>query len=174
MKDERNDTDRDCQACGKRAGNFESFEYDDETRGKSAPTLCVCEECRSNFQFDSGKELPPDDVLPADLYRGLAAWIEVEAQQLKACGKPDPEPESLRSALDAFIATIENTGGLMNVGPEEPTPRIDCLVPVADETWTDLADAYLNACKVLGRQPKIDTNPNPFAIQLKAQNRRTA
>jgi hypothetical protein len=72
--------------------------------------------------------------------------------------------QALSAALDAFITTIEATGGLMNIA-EDDRPY---LVPVADETWADLADAYLLACKAFNRLPKIDEAPNPFSIPPKA------
>jgi len=76
---------------------------------------------------------------------------------------PDPE----RFALEAFVATVEATGGVMNIAVDDRP----YLVPVADEQWADLADAYLAACKALDRLPKIDDSPNPFAIQPKSQKR---
>jgi len=74
---------------------------------------------------------------------------------------------ALITALSALIETVEATGGLTNVGPDERPS----LAPAADDDWLDLADAYLLACKALNRLPKIDANPNPFAIQPKSQKR---
>jgi len=74
---------------------------------------------------------------------------------------------STLEALNKFIDTIEATGGVMNIA-EDDSPY---LVPVADEEWADLADAYLAACKALDRSPKIEEQPNPFAIQPKSQKR---
>ena len=61
----------------------------------------------------------------------------------------EPTPPSLRAALDAFIATIEATGGCV---------RDDgvLLAPAADPDWIDLADAYLAACAAIGRTPMIE------------------
>jgi hypothetical protein len=91
--------------------------------------------------------------------------------------KPDPaRPASLtppadaeeptaamRSALEAFIGTIEATGGC--VRPERRTINLDGQEIVefeghfpesaADEHWLDLADAYLLACRALGREPMV-------------------
>lgn len=69
----------------------------------------------------------------------------------------------MRSALGAFIGTIEATGGCIRpgatiVGP--PGEEIveyedDRPVPAGDEDWPDLADAYLLACRALGREPMV-------------------
>jgi hypothetical protein len=87
--------------------------------------------------------------------------------------KPDPlpparpEPEDLavaiRAALEAFVVTIEATGGCVRPGPVADGPQgeevaafeDDRPVPAADETWLDLADAYLRACRALGREPMV-------------------
>ena len=56
-------------------------------------------------------------------------------------------------ALEHFIKCIESTGGVQKVtnykGEEE-------TVPVADTDWVDLADAYLFACDVMAREPKVE------------------
>jgi hypothetical protein len=91
--------------------------------------------------------------------------------------KPDPVPvaspvttddraspdAAMRSALKAFIETIEATGGCIRpagviVGPggDEMIDFEDSrLVPVGDENWPDLGDAYILACRALGREPMI-------------------
>ena len=87
--------------------------------------------------------------------------------------KPDPlpparpEPEdpavAMRAALEAFIGTIEATGGC--VRPGRRTIGLDgqeivefeghLPVPAADEDWPDLADAYILGCQALGREPMV-------------------
>jgi hypothetical protein len=87
--------------------------------------------------------------------------------------KPDPFPSAkqdpedpavaMRSALEAFIGTIEATGGC--VRPERRTIHLGgqeivefeghLPVPAADEDWADLADAYILACRALGREPML-------------------
>jgi hypothetical protein len=79
---------------------------------------------------------------------------------------PDDAEEpaaAMRSALEAFIGTIEATGGC--VRPERRTINLDgqeivefeghLPVPAADEDWLDLADAYFLACRALGREPIV-------------------
>lgn len=50
-------------------------------------------------------------------------------------------------ALRLFVDAINATGGLVinDDGVE---------APAADESWTDLADAYLRACEALGVEPR--------------------
>ena len=61
----------------------------------------------------------------------------------------EPTPPSLRAALDAFIATVEATGGCVR-------DEGGSLAPAGDPDWIDLADAYLAACAVLGRTPMVE------------------
>jgi hypothetical protein len=69
----------------------------------------------------------------------------------------------MRSALEAFIGTIEATGGCVRPGagtagsPDDDVVDFedDRPVPAGDESWPDLADAYLLACRALGREPVI-------------------
>ena len=97
--------------------------------------------------------------------------------------KPDPAPPAspatdeppsvaMRAALEAFIGTIEATGGC--VRPGRRTIGLDgqeivefeghLPVPAADEDWPDLADAYILGCQALGREPMVrgpDTEDGP-------------
>ena len=55
----------------------------------------------------------------------------------------------LKTALEEFIDAVEATGGVF----------IDCggeACPHGDPEWTDLGSAYLSACRVLKRKPKVD------------------
>ena len=52
----------------------------------------------------------------------------------------------LVTALESFIGAIEATGGVF-VDPK----GYPC--PVADPDWIDLGEAYLKACRALGREP---------------------
>ena len=69
----------------------------------------------------------------------------------------------MRAALEAFIGTIEATGGCIRpgrrtidlAGQEIVEFEGDMPVPAGDEDWADLADAYLLACRALGREPVI-------------------
>ena len=87
--------------------------------------------------------------------------------------KPDPlpparpEPEdpvvAMRAALEAFIGTIEATGGCVRPGRKTISPDGQEIVefeghlpvPAADEDWPDLADAYILGCRALGREPMV-------------------
>jgi hypothetical protein len=97
--------------------------------------------------------------------------------------KPDPEPPAspatdeppdvaMRTALEAFIRTIEATGGCIRPGrrtidladQEIVEFESDLPVPAGDEEWPDLADCYLMACRALGREPMVrdrDDDENP-------------
>ena len=91
--------------------------------------------------------------------------------------KPDPtrpaslrppddteEPDAaMRAALEALIQTIEATGGCIRPGRRtvglggREIVEFESLLPVpaADEDWPDLADAYILACRALGREPMV-------------------
>jgi hypothetical protein len=74
-----------------------------------------------------------------------------------------PAVAAMRSALEAFIGTIEATGGCVRPGgttsglsdEEAADFEANRPVPAGDEGWPDLADAYLLACRALGRQPIV-------------------
>jgi hypothetical protein len=70
--------------------------------------------------------------------------VNPETDQVDTGGRPD----ALREALQGFIETIEATGGCVR-------DEGDTVAPVGDPDWLDLADAYLRACKALGREPQI-------------------
>jgi hypothetical protein len=60
----------------------------------------------------------------------------------------DMDQAAMRPALDAFIETIEATGGCVR--------NEDGLVsPEGDPDWIDLGDAYVRACTAIGRTPRI-------------------
>ena len=79
--------------------------------------------------------------------------------------RPEPEDPAVatRAALEAFVATIEATGGC--VRPGRRTISLDgqeivefeghLPVPAADEDWPDLADAYILGWRALGREPMV-------------------
>lgn len=49
-------------------------------------------------------------------------------------------------ALESFIWTINATGGVIEF-------RDGTVAPEADPEWIDLGDAYLTACRALGKTP---------------------
>jgi len=57
--------------------------------------------------------------------------------------------DKMRAALRDFTGAIEATGGV-TASPEDE----GYTVPVADEDWIDLGEAYLKACEALGKKPK--------------------
>jgi hypothetical protein len=122
-------------------------------------------------------ELDPDRSWSAETLE----WVSgvVEAAGLKPDPRPalprtpnDPEePDvAMRSALEAFISTIEATGGCIRpsgrtVGPSGEEFIVfedDRPVPAGDDSWPDLADAYLLACRAMGRAPVIRGDDDEF------------
>ena len=101
--------------------------------------------------------------------------IEWVSGVIAAAGlKPDPAPPAspatdeppsvaMRAALEAFIGTIEATGGCVRPGRRTISPDGQEIVefeghlpvPAADEDWPDLADAYILGCQALGREPMV-------------------
>jgi hypothetical protein len=59
--------------------------------------------------------------------------------------------DAVRDALEEFVECIEQTGGLV----ADPDHEGYEGVPNADPEWGDLGDAYISACKALGRKPMI-------------------
>ena len=53
----------------------------------------------------------------------------------------------METALEAFVSTIDNTGGVLDFGN-------GTYAPVEDEDWIDLGIAYMQACAELKRKPK--------------------
>ena len=58
------------------------------------------------------------------------------------------QTRKMEEALRDFIRTINATGGLAVNDAGE-------TIPVADEDWLDLAEAYLLACDALGVKPLL-------------------
>jgi len=56
-----------------------------------------------------------------------------------------------RRALTAFVSCIEATGGCTR-------DHDGYIVPMVDEDWSDLGDAYVEACAALDREPLITTS----------------
>lgn len=95
-----------------------------------------------------------------------AEWIDPDkkpgqkyAKQCKNCGRTNKENQRLAkrqrqtekrtheiSALWNFCDVIDNTGGIKKDDK-------GYHVPVADEDWIDLGEAYMRACDALGRKP---------------------
>lgn len=121
----------------------------------------IVEQIRDILWLDSiSGQLDPERAWNSETIEWVAGVLEDAG--LKPDPIPLPEPlndadepaAAMRSALEAFVATIEATGGC--VGPEGATDRAMTLtVPVVDEAWPDLADAYLMACRALDRTPVI-------------------
>jgi hypothetical protein len=98
-----------------------------------------------------------DDKTPADF--GWTAFHcgacghegarnEFEAADALDRAGPDEPADAVQAALQAFIESIEVTGGcLRDEGGE--------VAPVGDPDWIDLADVYLRACAALERTPLI-------------------
>lgn len=54
--------------------------------------------------------------------------------------------DEIRRALEEFVETIDATGGVTESDE-------GFTVPVADEDWIDLGEAYVKACLALGVEP---------------------
>ena len=70
-----------------------------------------------------------------------------------ATGKTDGASEMV-GALFALCETIEAMGGLVQDGAGL------LLVPAEDKDWVGLGQAYLLACRALGREPMINAEEN--------------
>ena len=62
--------------------------------------------------------------------------------------RPYDPLKPLRAALMTFVSAIEDTGGCTR-------DYKGYVVPLADEDWVDLGDAYVEACAALDREPMI-------------------
>ena len=58
------------------------------------------------------------------------------------------DPVQLAAALMTFCNRIDATGGVLEYADGAVGPK-------ADPGWTDLGDSYLEACRLLGREPRI-------------------
>ena len=61
--------------------------------------------------------------------------------------RPTTDPAALAAVLTTFCDRIDATGGVLEYAD-------GAVGPNADPGWTDLGDSYLEACQVLGREPK--------------------
>ena len=75
----------------------------------------------------------------------------------------EPPVVAMRTDLEAFIRTIEATGGCVRPGRRTINHQGQEIVefeshfpvPAVDEEWPDLAESYLQACRALGREPML-------------------
>jgi hypothetical protein len=81
----------------------------------------------------------------------------------------DPRADAMVAALEAFVRTIEATGGCIRPGHASVERSGDAPldfaetrpVPAGDEEWADLADAYILVCQALGREPMVRDEDDP-------------
>lgn len=101
-------------------------------------------------------ELKPDRVVQRK--------SSVEGSTAPEADQPDnPRVAAMVTALEAFVRTIEATGGCIRPGGASGDRPGDAPldfaetrpVPAGDEEWPDLADAYVLACNALGREPLV-------------------
>jgi hypothetical protein len=85
----------------------------------------------------------------AGLIRHLGMRVEWPSVIREAVAVGTGDPAKLQAALDAFIRTIEATGGIV-----QPCDG-GLAYPKADIDWIDLAGAYQEACAALGRKPML-------------------
>jgi hypothetical protein len=105
--------------------------------------------------------LKPDAVRPAP---GTAERAANQPLPDPPCNDiEEPPVVAMRTALEAFIRTIEATGGCIRPGRRTINLQGQEIVefdghfpiPAAAEDWPDLADSYLQACRALGREPML-------------------
>lgn len=59
-------------------------------------------------------------------------------------------PVSFRRVLEQLVSTVEDTGGVYH-------DKKGLYQPLGDREWIDLGDIYVQACRALGREPKLAT-----------------
>ncbi len=72
-------------------------------------------------------------------------------EETLAAVKAGAERKVERAALSAFVDIVETTGGVERL--------CGLHAPEAAPEWLDLGEAYVEACRVLGRVPLIDGEP---------------
>ena len=75
------------------------------------------------------------------------------------------QPFRTRSAAQMLIDTIDCTGGLVQADDADPGTK----APAGEPGWSDLGDAYLQACKELGVEPLIELDELPDAEDEEAE-----
>jgi hypothetical protein len=105
--------------------------------------------------------LKPDPVRPAS---GTAKGAAAPRLPRPPCNDIEERPvAAMRTALEAFIRTIEATGGCVRPGRRTINLQGQEIVefdghfpvPAAVDDWPDLAELYLQACRALGREPML-------------------
>jgi hypothetical protein len=101
------------------------------------------------YALDDDSLVNAEDVVPAqgDQPRQRprqSTLIQASAHSVRGRGKP--VDRELVAALQNFVGAIEATGGVI-------IDRKGLACPVADPGWIDLGEAYLQACRALGREP---------------------
>ncbi len=108
-----------------------------------------------------------DAGLKPDPVRLPSSVVEGSATPRPPCPRgndiEEPPVVAMRTALEAFIRTIEATGGCIRPGRRtinlqgQEIVEFDSHfpVPAAVEDWPDLAESYLQACRALGREPML-------------------
>jgi hypothetical protein len=72
-------------------------------------------------------------------------WVQMRRKP----GTVEKTESPVKKALREFVDAINATGGVT-------TDRKGYTVPVADQEWIDLGDAYDKACEALGVKPQAD------------------
>jgi hypothetical protein len=104
-----------------------------------------------------GHEGPRQDFEPA------LATAATDPAIPAACGPPSLG--AMPEALEAFTRAIDEVGGCVRLPSTLAIPQDDGtirfgrgeIVPDGDWNWMALADAYLRACRALGREPMLRT-----------------
>jgi hypothetical protein len=97
------------------------------------------------YALDDDSLVNAEDVVPApwDRPRQTTAF-RVRPYSVKETG--NPMDRELVAALESFVGAMDATGGVI-------IDRHGLACPVADPDWIDLGEAYLQACRALGREP---------------------
>jgi hypothetical protein len=106
----------------------------------------VCVEITKNPDGHSRSELLVK--LGRALEHGTAQEALSEALSCEVCLKASADP------IAGFFNAIESTGGVAR-------QRQGWYIPVVDEDWIDLGEAYVEACAAFGREPMVVEKTDP-------------
>jgi hypothetical protein len=101
------------------------------------------------YALDGDSLVNAEDVVPAQAdgagrHPRQTTALRASAHSIEEREKPlDRE---LVAALESFVEAMEAIGGVI-------IDRKGLTCPVAEPEWTDLGEAYLHACRALGREP---------------------
>jgi hypothetical protein len=119
-----------------------TLDVDVELNGLKPADMLAELEAAAKYLFDEG--LITGET-PAEITRWTTAIVADPPHELA----PLQAYARALTALEEFVDTVNATGGVF-------TDRKGLVCPKGDEEWCDLGTAYLKACTVLKRKPKLD------------------